>query len=239
MRRTAIATTIIACLLSLPLIAWFTLYIRGKRFALRDRLRKADAIVVLAGTRGNIEYLNSKICTAIHLYKQELAPYIICSGKFSVKVTENANLIPLHELQTAAVNGRIQEKDVSKAAKTWDASLGATYMRDRALQMGVPSTAILIENESLHTRENAEHVLTILKQHNMHSIILVTSPFHQLRTSLTFGKVLQPHKIDIINHYADSDEWNPNTWFLSEERRKLVDSEIERIKLYRQKGDIL
>ena len=239
MKRTAIIASIVAFLLSLPLIAWFTLYMRGKRFALRDRLRKADAIVVLAGTRGNIEYLNGKICTAVQLYKQGWAPYIICSGKFSVKVTEDATLIPIHELQTAVINGRIQEKDVLKAAKTWDASLGATYMRDRALQMGVPSSAILLENESLHTRENAEQVLTILQQHDMHSIILVTSPFHQLRTSLTFGKVLQPHKIDIVNHYADSDEWNPNTWFMSEEHRKLVDSEIERIKLYRQKGDIL
>ena len=223
----------------IPVITWLLFYIKGKQFALRNPLCKADAIVVLAGTRGNIQYLNGKICTAVKLYKQGWAPAIICSGKFSVKITDQPTLIPLQELQTAAVNGRIQQKDVANAAKTWDTGLGATYMREQALKMGVPSEAILVEDESLHTRENAEHVLTLLKQHQMQRIILVTSPFHQLRTFLTFAKVLYPHNIRIINYYADTDEWNAATWFLSQEHRKLVNSEIERIKVYRQKGDLL
>ncbi len=223
----------------IPVITWLLFYIKGKQFALRNPLRRADAIVVLAGTRGNIQYLNGKICTAVKLYNQGWAPYIICSGKFSVKITDQPTLIPLHELQTAAINGRIQQKDVANAAKTWDTGLGATYMREQALRMGVPSEAILLEDESLHTRENAEHVLTILKQHQMQRIILVTSPFHQLRTFLTFAKVLYPHNIRIINYYANTDEWNAATWFLSKEHRKLVNSEIERIKLYREKGDLL
>ena len=37
---------------------WLTLYLKGRRFALRDRLHQADAIVVLAGTRGNIKFLH-------------------------------------------------------------------------------------------------------------------------------------------------------------------------------------
>ena len=45
----------------MPMIAWLLLFVRGKQFAVRDRLRKADAIIVLAGTRGNIEFLNGKI----------------------------------------------------------------------------------------------------------------------------------------------------------------------------------
>lgn len=67
----------------------------------------------------------------------------------------------------------------------------------------------------------------------------MTSPFHQLRTYLTFAKVLQPHHISIVNYHADTDEWHPATWFLSAEHRKLVKSEIERISVYRKKGDIL
>ncbi len=66
---------------------WWFLMIRGKRFALRDRLRRADAIVVLAGTRGNIRFLEGKIRTAVRLYQQGWAPLIVCSGRFSVKVT--------------------------------------------------------------------------------------------------------------------------------------------------------
>jgi uncharacterized SAM-binding protein YcdF (DUF218 family) len=105
--------------------------------------------------------------------------------------------------------------------------------------MGVPSDHILIEDKSLHTRENAEYTLELLKQHDMHRVILVTSPFHQLRTYLTFAKVFQPYDIRIINYYADTGEWHPATWFLSKEYRKLVRSEIDRIKLYREKGDLL
>ncbi len=218
---------------------WIILFRRGQYFARRDRLQKADAIVVLAGTRGNMKYLDGKIRTAVHLYQKGWAPYILCTGKFSVKVTETAQLIPQEELQLAVIAGRIQEKDVALASKKWDTGLGAHYMADQSIKMGVPPRAILIEDEALHTRENAEYVLSMLREYQMHRIILVTSPFHQLRTYLTFAKVLQPHDIKIDNYYADTGEWHSTTWFLSAEHRKLVQSEMERITLYRKKGDLL
>ena len=49
----------------------------------------------------------------------------------------------------------------------------------------------------------AEHVLTLLKKHQMQRIILITSPFHQLRTYLTFARVFHPYGIEIINYSAD------------------------------------
>ena len=206
---------------------------------LGDSLRKADAIVVLAGTRGNIKYLQGKIRTAAWLYRQGWAPRIICSGAFSVKITETATPFTADELQAAVDVGRLQAKDIPGALKSWDKRLGAEYMKQQALEMGVPADAILLEDTSLHTRENAEHVLALLKQNGIHStIILVTSPFHQKRTYLTFLKVFQPHGVHIFNYYAETGEWNPATWFFSKEHRKLVQSEIERIKLYRQKGDL-
>ncbi|TCP70731.1 YdcF family protein [Baia soyae] len=222
------------------LIIWFVFYIKGKKFALRDRLHKADAIVVLAGTRGDIRFLDGKLRTAVNLYHQGWAPFLVCSGKFSVKVdTKAADLIPLEELQKAAWDGRIQEKDIPNAAKTWDRNLAASYLRREALDMGLPPEAILVEDESLHTRENAEYVLDLLKKHHLSRIILVTSPFHQLRTYLTFAKVFQSHGIEITNFYADTGEWHPATWFLSKEYRNLVSSEVSRIKIYREKGDLL
>jgi uncharacterized SAM-binding protein YcdF (DUF218 family) len=229
----------ISVLALMPIVVWIALYIKGRRFALRDRLQKADAIVVLAGTRGNIHFLNGKISTAARLYQKGWAPCIIFTGKFSRAVTDTPTPIPIEELQRAATQGRIHEKDIADAAKTWDTCLGAQYMRDQAIQMGVPPETVLIEKEALHTRENAEHILTLLKEHRMKRIILVTTPFHQLRTYLTFAKVLQPHDIRILNYYADSGEWHPMTWFFSAENRKLVNSEMERIKKYRETGDVL
>ena len=176
--------------------------------------------------------------TAVRLYKEEWAPSLICVGRFSAKVTETPTLIPLEELQAAVAAGRIQEKDCAIAANTWDTGLGAHYMRDRAIAQGVPPEAVLIEPESLHTRENAEFTAALLKRHQMKRIILVTSPFHQLRTYLTFTKVLSPHHIAITNYYADTGEWHALTWFFSKANRKLVRSERKRITLYREKGDL-
>lgn len=230
---------ILGNIIIISLLLWLTLVQRGKQFALRNRLKSADAIVVLAGTRGNIKFLEGKIRTAVDLYKQGWAPALICVGKFSVKVTETPHLIPLEELQAAVTAGRLQERDISIAARSWDTGLGARYMRDQAVQMGVPDHVILTESESLHTRENAEYTLALLEEHQMRRIILVTSPFHQLRTYLTFAKVFQPHQVEIVNYYAATGEWHPLTWFLSSEHRKLVNSERERIKRYREKGDLL
>jgi uncharacterized SAM-binding protein YcdF (DUF218 family) len=229
----------IRLLILVPLFTWIIYYRRGKQFALRDRLRKADAIIVLAGTRGNLAFLHGKIRTAVTLYQQGWAPCIIFVGKFSRMVTDTPTLMPLEELQRAAAQGRIQERDIAAAAKTWDICLGAEYMRNQAVQMGVPLEATLIEKESLHTRENAEYVLKVLQEHHMKRVILITTPFHQLRTYLTFAKVFQPYGIDILNFYADSGEWHPMTWFFSRENRQLVQSEIDRINSYREKGDLL
>jgi len=223
----------------MPILSFSVLYRRGKKFALRDRLSKADAIIVLAGSRGSREFLQSKVRTAAHLYHQGWAPRIIFVGKFSKKVDKAAKLITLEELREAVKQGRIQEKDVALAAETWDVLLGAGYMRDLALKMGVPEDATLIEEESLHTLENATHTLCLLQEHKFQKVILVTTPFHQLRTYLTFAKVFQPHGIAILNYYANTGEWHPLTWFFSKKNRDLVNSEIERIKIYRKKGDIL
>lgn len=220
-------------------VLWVVLVVRGKRFALQDRLREADAIVVLAGTRGNLKFLQGKISTAVHLYREGWASLIICSGKFSVKVTDAPSLMPVSALQAAAAAGRIQEQDIGRAAASWDMNLGAAYMREQAILMGVPPSALLLEQESLHTRENAEYVMALLKEHQIRRIILVTSPFHQLRTYLTFVKVMRPYGIEIINYYAKTGEWRPLTWFFSAEHRRLVTSERARIKLYREKGDLL
>lgn len=240
MKRLLVALFFLASAVSLAsFFYWFTFYLKGRRFALRDRLRHADAIVVLAGTRGNINFLHGKIATAVHLYRQGWAPRILCSGKFSVKVTDTPMLIPVSELQIAVAQGRIQEKDVASATQSWDVALGAGYMCEKMVQMGIPSEAVLVENESLHTKENAEMVLALAKKHHMSRIILVTSPFHQRRTYLTFAKIFQPHNIEVLNYYADTGEWYPATWFFSTEHRRLVQSEEERIERYRAKGDLL
>ncbi len=89
-------------------------------------------------------------------------------------------------------------------------------------------------------RLKANHSIRITLWRSLCGLMaFVLLPLHQLRTYFTFAKVFQPQGIKIINHYADTGEWHPATWFLSTEHRKLVRSEIERIQKYREKGDLL
>lgn len=224
----------LGALILMPIAAWRFLYKRGQQFALRDALRTSDAIVAVAGTRGNIKFLDGKVQTAVALYHAGWAPLLIFTGRFSKSVPGRAasELIPRNELEQAAKQGRISAADIEDAAQTWDMHLGASYMRDLAIKLGVPAEAIVVEEASLHTLENALFTLPILKERGAKRIVLVTSPFHQLRTFLTFNRVLQSSGIEIINHYADSDDWRPMTWFLSRTNRRLVRSELTRMRRY-------
>jgi uncharacterized SAM-binding protein YcdF (DUF218 family) len=151
-------------------------------------------------------------------------------------VTNSPQLIPRAEPALAASDGRINQKDVGPAAETWDASLGAPFMRAPTIQLGVPEDAVLVKDQSLHTLQNATFTAAILHENQMRRIILVTSPFHQLRTNLTFAKVFKPEGIETINYYANSGDWHPLTWFLSAENRRLVASELSRIDKYLGNG---
>ena len=217
-------------------VIWLYLYYYGRRYALRDRLRKADAIVALAGTLGDIRYLDSKVDTAVRLYHENWAPLIIFAGRFSHQATDTPQLISAAELEAAVRAGRIDQESANEAVRSWDVGLDARYMRDRAIRAGVPATAILTENNSLHTMENAQFTMPLLAHQNAHRIILVAAPFHQLRSYLTFSKVYRGNGIDILNYAADTSAWRPFRWFLSSRNRELVRGEAWRIKTYRAKG---
>ena len=58
-------------------------------------------------------------------------------------------------------------------------------MRDLLLDLGVPNSAIVLEDEARTTRENAEKTKSLV---NNQSVALVTSAFHMPRSLKTFEK---------------------------------------------------
>jgi uncharacterized SAM-binding protein YcdF (DUF218 family) len=231
MHRAAIGIGI-GALAGAALAAYVSLYRIGQRVALRDPLRPADVIVAVAGTRGNLAYLDAKIRTAVRLYCDGWAPRILFSGRFSRKVGDHFAPIPVDELEEAVAHGRIDPSDLSFARETWDMGLGARYMRDRAIALGVPADRIITEEQSLHTRENAAFTASLVAEYAMKRIILVTSPFHQLRTYRAFREALPHSTVEIINYHAETSEWHPTRWFLSAAARQLVMGELRRIRKY-------
>lgn len=115
----------------------------------------------------------------------------------------------------------------SGAAADRSGPSNAAAMRADALAQGVPESAILIEEDSLTTTENAADAAPIIHSINAHTIILVTSPYHQRRASLSFHQILGP-SVTIINHSAADSIWRKSSWWRQPATIELTLSELQK-----------
>lgn len=99
----------------------------------------------------------------------------------------------------------------SGAAEDKTGLSNAEAMKRRAIESGVPSTAIVLDELSETTKQNAENSKTIFETRNIKKIILVTSGYHQRRASLEFHKYAE--NVKIMNHPVASDQdWSWLWW---------------------------
>jgi uncharacterized SAM-binding protein YcdF (DUF218 family) len=56
------------------------------------------------------------------------------------------------------------------------------FMRD----LGVPETAMLLEEQSVNTRQNAQFIAALMRERDITQIVLVTSALHMRRSVLLF-----------------------------------------------------
>lgn len=109
----------------------------------------------------------------------------------------------------------------SGAAADKSGPSNAETMKRQAIMEGVPARDILIDETSETTKQNATNAIDLFTQHDIKSVILVTSAYHQRRAGLEFG-----HRaglaIKIVNHPIKSDDqWNswwwttPTGWYLA------------------------
>ena len=61
--------------------------------------------------------------------------------------------------------------------------------RKLLIDLGVPSEKIIVDNKSLNTEQNAVFTKKLMKEHDFHQPILITSAFHMKRSILCFEKV--------------------------------------------------
>jgi uncharacterized SAM-binding protein YcdF (DUF218 family) len=108
----------------------------------------------------------------------------------------------------------------SGAAQDKTGPSNARTMRETALNAGVPSTAILIEEDSENTKQNAENTNRLLTANNIKQVILVTSGYHQRRASLEFGKIVG-NTVAVQNSPTNDKDWDwwwwltPRGWWLA------------------------
>jgi uncharacterized SAM-binding protein YcdF (DUF218 family) len=102
----------------------------------------------------------------------------------------------------------------SGAAQDKTGPSNAVAMRRQAVSDGVPESAVLTEGNSATTRQNAEQAQALFKENNIHTVILVTSAYHQRRASLEFNK-RTGGTVEILNHPVPQDNQWSRLWWLT------------------------
>lgn len=108
----------------------------------------------------------------------------------------------------------------SGAAQDKSGPSNAAVMRSIALKNGVPADAIIMDENSETTQQNAELVKDIFEKRDLKDVILVTSGYHQKRASLEFEKRAGDIKVRNYPLFQDGD-WGwwwwmtPRGWWLA------------------------
>lgn len=118
----------------------------------------------------------------------------------------------------------------SGAAADKNGPSNAESMRAYALSRGVPSQAIITEEDSETTRENATRTDSLFKDNNINKIILVTSGYHQRRANIEFSKAVGSG-VEIINSPVSRDNQWSQWWWLTPTGWWLAISELTKIVL--------
>lgn len=117
-------------------------------------------------------------------------------------------------------NGWAAKLIMSGAAQDKSGPSNAQAMARQAVAAGVPVDAIITEDKSETTQQNAEQTQTIFQAYNIKTVILVTSGYHERRASLEFAA--RSPNVLVRRHPAPSDgQWSgwwwatPQGWFLA------------------------
>lgn len=115
----------------------------------------------------------------------------------------------------------------SGAAQDPKSVSNAAAMRSIALAAGVPKSSIIIEEDSVDTYENAQNTARIIKDNNITSILLVTSPYHQRRASIEFKRALGKN-VKVINHSTSDENWRRSAWWKNNYSLNVTLSELQK-----------
>ena len=109
----------------------------------------------------------------------------------------------------------------SGAAEDKNGPSNAAAMRMDAISQGIPKEAILVEEMSENTSQNAQETRDLLAAKQIEDIILVTSGYHQRRASIEFASYTAENNVEIRNAPTSDRDWTwawwltPRGWWLA------------------------
>lgn len=106
-----------------------------------------------------------------------------------------------------------------------------------AINMGVPKSAILIENKSTNTGENISFSMILLEEHGImpKSVILVHKPYMERRQFATWMKLFPDIKACITSPQISYENY-PNDLISKDDMINIIVGDTQRVKLYSEKG---
>lgn len=127
-------------------------------------------------------------------------------------------------------NGWASSIVFSGAAQDKSGPSNAAAMRLRAIDAGVPSASIYVEERSATTEQNALNTHAIFTNNNFDTVILVTSGYHQRRSELEFKK--ENTNITVLDHPLLVDKDWSFWWWLTPRGWWLAGGEIAKIVFF-------
>jgi uncharacterized SAM-binding protein YcdF (DUF218 family) len=97
----------------------------------------------------------------------------------------------------------------------------ASLMKEHAMSLGVTNDAILLEDKSISTEEDALFTKEILNKYKYTSCILVTSPYHSRRAAMIFRKIMG-NEIKLISAPAEKSWFSFSKWWERRRDRAIV-----------------
>lgn len=93
----------------------------------------------------------------------------------------------------------------------------AEVMRKEALILGLPAQAILIEEESMSTWEQALRTLPMVQKLGGRRVIVVTSPYHARRAKWTFQRIFGAAGIQVLVSPSPYSTFHVDRWWTREQ----------------------
>ena len=110
---------------------------------------------------------------------------------------------------------------------------GSDDLRAEANSLGIPSSSILITERTVtSTRDEAVAVLPLMQERNLGSCIVVTDPFHTLRTRVIFRDIFRGSGKEIIVSPVPASWYRSRDWFLSARGWQYTLQEYFKLTLY-------
>lgn len=99
-------------------------------------------------------------------------------------------------------------------------------------QQGVPRSAILLDGHSKSTWAEANFAFALMDAMGWHQALVVSEPGHMRRLSWTWKRVFTGSGMRFALIPADRPGWEPENWWLHDDMRHAVHSELQKLAFY-------